>query len=108
MNETDVGRLCHCTKRVDRLYISKNLVQHSRTKYIDIRYHFIMELVEQQMVLIEYVPTQKQLANIFTKPLDATRFEELWKILGLCCVKLVYNNFSYYLFLSKKEKQKNG
>ncbi|CAM8957414.1 unnamed protein product [Rhodiola kirilowii] len=51
--------------------ISKNPVQHSRTKHIDIRHHFIRELVEQKIVTLKHVTTEKQLADIFTKPLDA-------------------------------------
>ncbi|CAM8956687.1 unnamed protein product [Rhodiola kirilowii] len=51
--------------------ISKNPVQHSRTKHIDIRHHFIRELVEQKVVTLKHVTTDKQLADIFTKPLDA-------------------------------------
>ncbi|CAM8889509.1 unnamed protein product [Rhodiola kirilowii] len=51
--------------------ISKNPMQHSRTKHIDIRHHFIRELVEQKVVTLTHVTTDKQLADIFTKPLDA-------------------------------------
>lgn len=39
--------------------ISKNLVQHSRTKHIDIRHHFIRELVENKIIVLEYVTTEK-------------------------------------------------
>lgn len=35
--------------------ISKNPVQHSRTKYIDIRHHFIRDLVERKQVSLEYI-----------------------------------------------------
>ncbi|CAM8887237.1 unnamed protein product [Rhodiola kirilowii] len=67
--------------------ISKNPVQHSRTKHIDIRHHFIRELVEQKVVTPTHVTTDKQLADIFTKPLDAAQFETLRSSLGLCVVK---------------------
>ena len=66
--------------------ISKNLVQHSRTKHIDIRHHFIRELVENKSVVIEHVATDKQLANIFTKALDSSKFISLRKALGICIV----------------------
>lgn len=64
--------------------ISKNPVQHSRTKHIDIRHHFIRDLVEDKIVSLEHVDTEKQLADIFTKALDFTRFETLRKALGVC------------------------
>ena len=66
--------------------ISKNPVQHSRTKHIDIRHHFIRELVENKTVIIEYVATENQLADIFTKALDSSIFDSLRKSLGICIV----------------------
>ena len=50
--------------------ISKNPIQHSKTKHIEIRYHFIRDLVERKIVCLEYIPTEHQNADIFTKPLD--------------------------------------
>lgn len=47
--------------------ISKNLVMHSRTKRISIRYHFLREKVAENEVKLEYSPTMDQVANIFTK-----------------------------------------
>ena len=38
--------------------ISKNPVQHSKTKHIEIRYHFIRDLVERKIVVLEYIPTK--------------------------------------------------
>jgi hypothetical protein len=64
--------------------ISKNHVQHSRTKHIDIRHHFIRNLVEGKVVVLEHVTTSEQLADIFTKALDAVQFEKLRGKLGIC------------------------
>jgi hypothetical protein len=64
--------------------ISKNPFQHSRTKHIDIRPHFIRDLVESQVVSLSFIPTDSQLANILTKPLDGSRFESLRKAIGIC------------------------
>ena len=64
--------------------ISKNPIQHSRTKHIDIRHHFIRDLVEDKVITLEHVSTELQLADIFTKALDATQFENLRGKLGIC------------------------
>ncbi|KAL1204470.1 Retrovirus-related Pol polyprotein from transposon RE1 [Cardamine amara subsp. amara] len=61
--------------------IAKNPVQHSRTKHIDIRHHFIRELVEEKLIVVDHVSTEFQLADLFTKPLDFNRFVSLRKAL---------------------------
>lgn len=63
--------------------ISKNPVQHSLTKHIDIRHHFIRELVEEKIFVLDKVSTEHQLADIFTKPLEPNSFESLRKSLGI-------------------------
>ncbi|GJV18086.1 hypothetical protein Tco_1363409 [Tanacetum coccineum] len=57
--------------------ISCNPIQHSKTKHIDIRYHFIKEHVEKGTVEIYFVGTEYQLADLFTKALPKERFEYL-------------------------------
>ena len=57
--------------------ISKNQVQHSKTKHIEIRHHFIRELVEDGTLTLEFIHTDDQKADLFTKPLDSKRFEFL-------------------------------
>jgi hypothetical protein len=57
--------------------ISKNPIQHSRTKHIGIRRHFIRDLVEENIVTLEHVAIEEQIADIFTKALDAKQFEKL-------------------------------
>nr|GEW12331.1 Gag-Pol polyprotein [Tanacetum cinerariifolium] len=54
--------------------ISCNPVQHSRTKQIDVRYHFIKEKVEKGIVELFFVGTEYQLADLFTKALPVERF----------------------------------
>ena len=63
--------------------ITNNPVQHSRTKHIDIRYHFIREHVINGTVELHFVPTDQQLADIFTKPLDESTFSRLVSELGM-------------------------
>ncbi|XP_063945148.1 uncharacterized protein LOC135151244 [Daucus carota subsp. sativus] len=57
--------------------ISINHVQHSRTKHIDIRYHFIREHVMNGTVVLLFVPSADQIADIFTKPLGESTFSRL-------------------------------
>ncbi|GKC35643.1 hypothetical protein Tco_1048027 [Tanacetum coccineum] len=57
--------------------ISSNLVQHSCTKHINIRYHFIKEHVERGTIELYFVGTEYQLADLFTKALPRERFEYL-------------------------------
>ena len=49
--------------------ISKNPVQHSRTKHIKIQHHFIWELVEDGTLTLKFIHTDDQKADLFTKPL---------------------------------------
>jgi hypothetical protein len=57
--------------------IANNPVQHSRTKHIDIRHHFLRDHVSKGDIKIDGIGTNDQLANIFTKPLDESRFCKL-------------------------------
>ncbi|XP_073057005.1 secreted RxLR effector protein 161-like [Primulina eburnea] len=63
--------------------LTKNPVQHSRTKHIDIRHHFIRDHIEQNDVELHYVDTKNQIADIFTKPLDESTFTRLRGELGM-------------------------
>jgi len=64
--------------------ISKNPVKYFRTKHIDIRHHFIRDLVESRVVSLSFIPTDNQLADILTKPLHGSRFESLRKAIDVC------------------------
>ncbi|KAJ9551399.1 hypothetical protein OSB04_015444 [Centaurea solstitialis] len=63
--------------------ITCNPVQHTRTKHIDIRYHFIKDHVERGTIELYFVNTEYQLADLFTKPLDEKRFNFLISKLGM-------------------------
>ncbi|GJV35510.1 retrovirus-related pol polyprotein from transposon TNT 1-94 [Tanacetum coccineum] len=57
--------------------ISNNPVMHSRTKHVDIRYHFIRDHILKGDIELHFIPTQYQLTDIFTKPLDEPTFKRL-------------------------------
>ena len=63
--------------------ISKNPVQHSQTKHIEIRHHFIQELVEDGTPTIEFIHIDDQKADLFTKPLNSKCFEFLHQNIGV-------------------------
>ncbi|GJS94709.1 retrovirus-related pol polyprotein from transposon TNT 1-94 [Tanacetum coccineum] len=64
-----------------------NNVQHSRSKHINIRHHFIREQVEKGVVELYFVRTEYQLADIFTKALPRERFEFILPRLGMKSMK---------------------
>ncbi|GJU93662.1 retrovirus-related pol polyprotein from transposon TNT 1-94 [Tanacetum coccineum] len=65
------------------IVISCNPVQHSRTKDITVRYHFIKEHVEKGTIELYFVKTGYQLADLFTKALPVDRFNYLVRLLGM-------------------------
>ena len=63
--------------------VANNPVMHSMTKHIDIRYHFIRDHISKGNIELFFIPTEKQLADIFTKPLDEKTFNYLVSELGM-------------------------
>ncbi|KAD7477710.1 hypothetical protein E3N88_00846 [Mikania micrantha] len=59
------------------LCVVKNPVQHSRTKHIEIRHHFIRDCFEKGLIDPKFVPSADELADIFTKPLETSTFQNL-------------------------------
>ena len=63
--------------------LSKNPIQHSRTKHIDIRHHFLRDHVQNGDISLEFVDTNNQLADIFIKPLNEERLNFIKLDLGM-------------------------
>jgi hypothetical protein len=92
--------------------LAKNLVFYGRAKHIKVRCHFFRDHVEKGDIVIKYIYIKRQLADIFTKPLDVTHFAFLWGNLvfiipmawfegGDCVLPCIYSNlFSSHCILS--------
>lgn len=63
--------------------LTKNPIINGRSKHIDMRFHFIRDCVERGDIVVKYVKTQEQRADIMTKPLTAAKFEEMRMLLGV-------------------------
>ncbi|GJW89274.1 hypothetical protein Tco_0164614 [Tanacetum coccineum] len=72
----------YCDNKSD-IALCCNNVQHSRSKHIDIRFHFIKEHVENGVIELYFVNTEYQLTDIFTKALGRERIEFLINNLGM-------------------------
>ncbi|GJZ69125.1 copia protein, partial [Tanacetum coccineum] len=76
----DVPIMCDNKGAID---LSKNPVQHSRTKHIEIRHHFLHDNVQKGHISIEKVPSVDNIADILTKPLKRESFNYLRLGLGM-------------------------
>jgi hypothetical protein len=63
--------------------LAKDNKFHARTKHINIRYHFICEAVENGKINMQYIPTDDNIVDIFSKPLTKAKFERFTAMLGL-------------------------
>ena len=76
-----VPLFCDSTSAIS---VAKNPVLHSKTKHIEVRFHFLRDHYEKGDIDLIHVTTQNQLADIFTKPLDQAQFARLRGELGVC------------------------
>ena len=72
--------LCDNTSTIN---LSKNSIQHSRTKHIEIRHHFLRDHVKKRDIALEFVSIENQLAAIFTKPFSEDQFTKIRHELGM-------------------------
>ena len=63
--------------------LAKNPVLHDRSKHIDVKFHFLKDCVDGGQVVIEFVKTGRQLADVLTKPLRRLRLTELKEMVGM-------------------------
>jgi hypothetical protein len=75
--------LVYCDN-ISAVYLSNNPVQHQRTKHVEIDLHFVREKVAIGQVRVLHVPTTSQFADVFTKGLPSSVFEEFRSSLNIC------------------------
>jgi hypothetical protein len=69
-----VPLLCDNTSAIS---VAKNSVFHKKMRYVERRHHFLRDHVEKGDIEMRYIDTGRQLTDIFTKPLDSSRFTDL-------------------------------
>jgi hypothetical protein len=74
--------LIHCDNQ-SCVKLSENPVFHDRSKHIEIKYHFIRDMVQKGAVKLQYISTDEQIADILTKPLSKVKFEYFRDKLGV-------------------------
>jgi len=78
-----------CCDNTSAINLTKNPIQHSKTKHIEIRHHFIRDHIQKGDIEIMFVKTENQLVDLFTKPLLRDRFNKLRTELGILDMKNV-------------------
>ena len=68
---------------ISAINLTKNSILHSRIKHIEVRYYFIRDHMQNNDIMLEFVPTENQIVDIFTKPLNEERFCIIRKQLDL-------------------------
>jgi hypothetical protein len=72
-----------CGDNQGAIFIGSNPTTEKRTKHIDIRFHYIRECIEEGKIILYYIPTKEQIADILTKNLSFDKFKYLRSKLGL-------------------------
>lgn len=103
------GTMRLCCDNISAINIAHNPVQHDRTKHIEINRHFIKEKLESGLISTPYTPSKDLLANVLTKGLPVSRFQEIitqlfthqlegerWKI-SYNLSQIIWDIMRYYL-----------
>jgi hypothetical protein len=69
------------------IFLENNLTYHSKTKHIDVQYHFVRDMVEEKKVLLMKVDTLKNVAYLLTNSVSTKKFSWCRETLGIASLK---------------------
>lgn len=85
--EQDFLEQCKCMEifcdNTSSIKLSRNPVMHRRTKHIDVRYHYLRDLTNQEVLKLVFCGTREQVADVMTKPVNLETFTKLRSLLGM-------------------------
>ena len=76
----------HCDNQ-SCVKLSENPMFHDKSKHIEIKYHYIRDMVQRGVVKVQYVATEEQIADVLTKPLARLKYEYFRERLGVLQIK---------------------
>ena len=65
------------------IHLAKNQVLHARTKHIDVRYHFVREILEEGEILLMKISTTENPADMMTKVVTSTKFKHCLDLVNI-------------------------
>jgi hypothetical protein len=68
------------------IFLAKNPAYHSNTKHIDVKYHFVRDMVEEKKVLLEKVDTLKNVVDLLTKSMSTEAFSWCRVTMGIAAL----------------------
>ena len=82
IKKSQLGTTIFCDNQ-SAIALAENNSSNKRTKHFEVRYHFIRELIERKRINVDYISTNQQAADIFTKGLPRVRFNEILNLINV-------------------------
>ena len=73
----------HCDSQ-SAIYLARDQVHHQRTKHIDVRYHFVREIIDEQEIILKKIDTKENPADMLTKVVSGIKFRHCLSLINIC------------------------